>query len=184
MTPVANNTFRKLFMRSLLFVGGEDTSIGRSRKLRKAELWMSFMWDAGRTPTRELQSAAMSTLRAPLLRFGSFEIDLESGELRKGGKRLKLPHQPFRVLEILASRPGEVRTRREIEQAIEARLGVAREDGPPIPEPDTRADPGRRGRVRAELLRNRPRAWSRTKNAEDPVLDARGRITGPLVAAL
>ena len=37
----------------------------------------------------------------------------------------------------------------EIEQAIEARLGVAREDGPPIPEPDTRADPGRRGRVRA-----------------------------------
>jgi len=60
----------------------------------------------------------MSTLRAPLLRFGSFEIDLESGELRKGGKRLKLPHQPFRVLEILASRPGEVRTRREIEQAL------------------------------------------------------------------
>jgi predicted RNase H-like HicB family nuclease len=37
----------------------------------------------------------------------------------------------------------------EIEQAIEARLAVACEDGPPIPEPDTRADPGRRGRVRA-----------------------------------
>ena len=60
----------------------------------------------------------MSSPRAPLLKFDNFEIDLESGELRKSGVRLKLPHQPFRVLEILASRPGTVRTRREIERAL------------------------------------------------------------------
>jgi len=49
-----------------------------------------------------------------LLRFGVFELDLESGELRKAGVRLKLQQQPFLVLKILTQRPGEIVTREEL----------------------------------------------------------------------
>src|SRR5512133_1484889 len=49
-----------------------------------------------------------------VVRFGIFELDLSSGELRKSGTRVKLHDQPFQVLAILLSRPGEVVTREEI----------------------------------------------------------------------
>jgi DNA-binding winged helix-turn-helix (wHTH) protein len=49
-----------------------------------------------------------------LLRFGDFEADLRSGELRKAGVRLKFGGQPFQVLRILleASLAGHVCRRR------------------------------------------------------------------------
>jgi TolB-like protein/tetratricopeptide (TPR) repeat protein len=53
-----------------------------------------------------------------ILRFDVFELDGESGELRKHGDRIKLPPQPFRVLELLARRGGEVLTRTEIRERI------------------------------------------------------------------
>lgn len=49
-----------------------------------------------------------------LLRFGTFELDLESGELRKSGVRLKLQQQPSLVLKILLEHPGEIVTREEL----------------------------------------------------------------------
>jgi DNA-binding response OmpR family regulator len=36
-----------------------------------------------------------------VIRFGTFEVDLLSGELRKAGAKLKLTGQPFQVLAIL-----------------------------------------------------------------------------------
>ena len=53
-----------------------------------------------------------------LLRFGSFEVDLRSGELRKAGVKLKLSGQPFQVLSILLERPGEVVTREEFQRQL------------------------------------------------------------------
>jgi TolB-like protein/DNA-binding winged helix-turn-helix (wHTH) protein/Tfp pilus assembly protein PilF len=53
--------------------------------------------------------------RPGLLRFGTFEADLQSGELRKAGVRLKLSGQPFQLLSILLLRPGEVVTREELQ---------------------------------------------------------------------
>jgi Tol biopolymer transport system component/DNA-binding winged helix-turn-helix (wHTH) protein len=53
-----------------------------------------------------------------LLRFGNFEIDLRSGELRKAGVKLKLSGQPFQVLSILLERPGEVVTREEFQSQL------------------------------------------------------------------
>src|SRR5258705_12517928 len=47
-------------------------------------------------------------------RFGVFEVDLRSGELRKQGVRIKLQEQPFHVLTVLLRRPGEVVTREEL----------------------------------------------------------------------
>jgi DNA-binding winged helix-turn-helix (wHTH) protein/tetratricopeptide (TPR) repeat protein len=49
-----------------------------------------------------------------ILRFGAFELDPASGELRRGGDPIKLPPQPFKVLELLVRRAGEVVTRDEI----------------------------------------------------------------------
>jgi cholera toxin transcriptional activator len=53
-----------------------------------------------------------------VVRFGVFEADLRSGELRKQGLRLKLQGQPFDILAILLQRPGEVVTRDELRQAL------------------------------------------------------------------
>ncbi|HVO62097.1 MAG TPA: winged helix-turn-helix domain-containing protein [Terriglobales bacterium] len=51
-------------------------------------------------------------------RFGMFEADTATGELRKGGVRLRLQDQPFQVLIWLLERPGEVLTREELRQKL------------------------------------------------------------------
>jgi Tol biopolymer transport system component/DNA-binding winged helix-turn-helix (wHTH) protein len=53
-----------------------------------------------------------------LVRFGTFEVDLPAGELRKSGVKLKLTGQPFQVLAILLERPGEVVTREELQKRL------------------------------------------------------------------
>jgi DNA-binding winged helix-turn-helix (wHTH) protein/dipeptidyl aminopeptidase/acylaminoacyl peptidase len=52
------------------------------------------------------------------LRFGSFEVDLEAGELRKAGVKQKFGGQPFQVLTILLESPGEVVTREELQKRL------------------------------------------------------------------
>lgn len=47
-------------------------------------------------------------------RFGVFEADLATGELRRKGVRLKLHSQPFAILILLLERPGQLLTREEI----------------------------------------------------------------------
>ena len=49
-----------------------------------------------------------------VVRFGTFEVDVPAGELRKNGLKLKLQEQPFQVLCILLEHPGEVVTREEL----------------------------------------------------------------------
>ena len=50
--------------------------------------------------------------------FDDFELRLDSGELFQGGGPVKLQPQPARVLEVLASRSGEVVSREEIRQLV------------------------------------------------------------------
>src|SRR5205085_2025432 len=52
------------------------------------------------------------------IRFGVFEVDLASGELRKQGVRIKLQEQPFQALVALIERPGEVLTREELQKRL------------------------------------------------------------------
>jgi DNA-binding winged helix-turn-helix (wHTH) protein len=49
-----------------------------------------------------------------ILRFGVFEADLASGELRRSGIRIRLQDQPFQLLTLLLERPQEVVSREEI----------------------------------------------------------------------
>ena len=53
-----------------------------------------------------------------LLRFGPFEIDPVSEELRRSGLVVRLPRQPFRILLLLVRRAGEVVSREDIHAAI------------------------------------------------------------------
>ena len=52
------------------------------------------------------------------LRFGVFDVDLRTQELRKHGTRVKLPRQSFQILQMLLERPGELVTREELQKAL------------------------------------------------------------------
>ncbi|MEE8607983.1 MAG: winged helix-turn-helix domain-containing protein, partial [Nitrospiraceae bacterium] len=53
-----------------------------------------------------------------VIRFGVFEADLQAGELRKHGLRIKLHGQPFETLAMLLEQPGEVVTREALRQRL------------------------------------------------------------------
>ncbi len=59
-----------------------------------------------------------STLPANSLRFGVFEFDLRSRELRKHGIRIKLQEQPCQILAFLLERRGEMVTRDELQRHL------------------------------------------------------------------
>lgn len=52
------------------------------------------------------------------MRFGTFEIDLESRELRKQGVRIRLEEKPFRILVELLEHAGRVVTRKTLQQKL------------------------------------------------------------------
>ena len=55
---------------------------------------------------------------AQIVRFGLFEADLKTGELRRGGAKVPLQGQPFQVCAILLSRSGELVTREELRKQV------------------------------------------------------------------
>ena len=55
---------------------------------------------------------------SPALRFGSFELDVRSRELRKGNTRIRLQEQPFEILRVMLERAGDVVTRDELRQRL------------------------------------------------------------------
>ncbi len=54
----------------------------------------------------------------PHLNFGLFDLNLQTGELRKQGLKIKLGRHAFRVLALLLEHPGQLRTREEIRQQL------------------------------------------------------------------
>jgi DNA-binding winged helix-turn-helix (wHTH) protein/Tfp pilus assembly protein PilF len=53
-----------------------------------------------------------------IVRFGVFEADFRSGELRRSGVRIKIQDLPFRTLKVLVDRPGQVITREDFRNAL------------------------------------------------------------------
>ncbi len=73
------------------------------------------------TPVGENQSKKFmlpATQSREVVRFGVFEADLGSGELRKNGIKVKIQDLPFRALKLMLSRPHEVLSRDEFRQAL------------------------------------------------------------------
>ena len=59
-----------------------------------------------------------SQVVSAVIRFGPFDADLHTQELRKHGVRLRLPRQSFQILKMLLERPGSLITREELRQAL------------------------------------------------------------------
>jgi DNA-binding winged helix-turn-helix (wHTH) protein len=64
------------------------------------------------------KSVAEAVHSPRVVRFGTFEVDLLAGDLRKSGLKLRLTGQPFHVLAVLLERPGEVVTREELQRRL------------------------------------------------------------------
>jgi DNA-binding winged helix-turn-helix (wHTH) protein len=81
-----------------------------------------------------------------LIRFGVFEVDPRTGELRSKGSRVKLQDQPLQILLALLEKSGEVVTREELRaklwpadtfvdfDQLESRLGLPTASGSLTPE--------------------------------------------------
>ena len=67
----------------------------------KFQISVGFQWG----------SMATSASFRPVQRFGGFEVDPRSRELRRKGKRVRMQDQPLEVLLLLLERSGEVVTR-------------------------------------------------------------------------
>jgi TolB-like protein/DNA-binding winged helix-turn-helix (wHTH) protein/Flp pilus assembly protein TadD len=55
-----------------------------------------------------------------VVRFGTFEVSFQSGEVRRAGLKIRVQQQPLKVLQILLEHPGEVVTREQ----LRTRLGA------------------------------------------------------------
>ena len=59
-----------------------------------------------------------NSIQRAVARFEDFEVNLETGEVWKAGRSLKIQDQPFKVLAALLERPGEIVAREELRQRI------------------------------------------------------------------
>lgn len=67
---------------------------------------------------KEAVGAPHANPASGVIRFGSFEMDKRSGELRRKGIKVKLSAQPFDVLVALVEKPGQVVTREELHEKL------------------------------------------------------------------
>jgi len=61
-----------------------------------------------------METESRSRFGSEIVRFGTFEVNVRSGELRKRGIRVALQDQPLRILAALVERPGEIVGREEL----------------------------------------------------------------------
>jgi DNA-binding winged helix-turn-helix (wHTH) protein len=59
-----------------------------------------------------------NSIQRPVARFEDFEVNLETGEVWKAGRPLKVQDQPFKILAALLERPGQIVTREALRQLI------------------------------------------------------------------
>jgi Tol biopolymer transport system component/DNA-binding winged helix-turn-helix (wHTH) protein len=72
----------------------------------------------GYTPRQWRFSVVVRAANSDIRRFGAYEFDPSTGELRKQGIRIRLEGQPLCILTMLMERPGELITREEIQRNL------------------------------------------------------------------
>ena len=60
----------------------------------------------------------MESSAPPILRFGPFEVDRQSGELCRDGRKVRLQQKPFQLLEALLQHPLEVVSRNQLRERL------------------------------------------------------------------
>jgi len=63
-------------------------------------------------------AVSTSSVARKVIRFGVFELDAGTGELRKHGLRLRLTGKPLQLLQALLERPGEIVSREELRRRL------------------------------------------------------------------
>ncbi len=110
-TPVSH-----ILLTRELFGGiGRTVSITCSRGGQRSWITLTLVPDSRLKVKVRMTQPVLSS---PVIRFEVFEVDLQGGELRKRGRRVKLQEQPFRVLALLLERSGEVVSREELRQTL------------------------------------------------------------------
>src|SRR6185503_4056498 len=101
---------------SSIFAGVVDSRAAPARRRwTRYALCVTILCPREKTPG----TGPMSGHAEPrVIRFGVFEVDLKTGELRKHGSRVKLRDQSFRVLALLLARPGELVSREDLRREL------------------------------------------------------------------
>jgi DNA-binding response OmpR family regulator len=94
---------------------------GASHSLSPRYAISPFTSRNGRPLHSELVPGAMPSTVQNLIYFADFVVDQRAGELRKGGLKIRLQAQPFRVLAALLESSGEVVTREASASALRVR---------------------------------------------------------------
>jgi hypothetical protein len=68
-------------------------------------------------PRRSFLMSAANT-SSSVVRFGTFEVNFQTGELRQKGQKVRLQEQPLQILAALLERPGEIVTREELRSRL------------------------------------------------------------------
>ena len=103
----------------------------RSFAAQKSPHWLSYLKHGDYLPTSSVVKAVVDCglpsadlfmspqPQSPTrLAFGPFEVNVAAGELIKSGVRIRLSSQPFQILLILLTRPGEVLTNEQLREQI------------------------------------------------------------------
>jgi Tol biopolymer transport system component/DNA-binding winged helix-turn-helix (wHTH) protein len=83
-----------------------------------ARLSFTIFWTSSGTRTLFHTSSMGNSMQRPVARFEDFEVHLETGDVWKAGRPLKIQDQPFKVLAALLERPGQIVAREELRQLI------------------------------------------------------------------
>ncbi len=73
---------------------------------------------SGTSTRRDKANVTQTANQHTRVRFGVYEADLKTGELRKSGTRIRIQSQPFKVLTLLLENAGEVVTREQLQQEL------------------------------------------------------------------
>src|SRR5215831_12505334 len=65
-----------------------------------------------------MTAAESCYIRSRAMKFGSFDANVQTGELSKNGISIRLSAQPFRILLMLLERPGELVKRDQLREQI------------------------------------------------------------------
>src|SRR5580698_6931236 len=75
-------------------------------------------WERSARLLSEAKSAMEPPTPNSVVRFGTYEVSFQSGEVRKSGLRIRVQQQPMKLLEVLLEHPGEVVTREELRSRV------------------------------------------------------------------
>ncbi len=104
-------------------VGREDLQEVQIRKMGAGATWSRGQAIHWREEMKETQ------FPESVVRFGAFEVNLQSRELRKYGTRMRLEEKPFQILELLLECAGGVVTRKTLRERLWPDTHVAYEHG-------------------------------------------------------